>query len=98
MGGCHAMRANGRIPRTTKLLSATGRRCWYCGLKLTKKTMTKDHVIPRVDGGRDALANLVACCKACNAAKGRMDLEEYRDRCNRGGFFHGELHGQDRDA
>lgn len=44
-------------------------KCAYCGKKLTKKTLTKDHVIPISKGGSDWLRNVVPCCRPCNERK-----------------------------
>jgi hypothetical protein len=55
-------------------------RCPYCGRPLAStgrqqrrndpRLCTIDHVVPRARGGTSDLANLVAACRACNAAKG----------------------------
>ena len=44
-------------------------KCAYCGARLTLRSCTKDHVVPRSKGGLDILTNVVACCNACNARK-----------------------------
>lgn len=51
-------------------------RCAYCNCKLTLRSTTKDHVIPRAKGGKDVLTNVVACCKACNGKKADRTLSE----------------------
>ena len=72
---CHAHRAEGHVRHGStrawrKLRAAVLYRdaytCQYCGRAATHA----DHVIPRVAGGRDTAANLVAACEACNLAKG----------------------------
>lgn len=53
-------------------------RCSYCRDKITDKTFSPDHTVPLERGGSAGLENInVACCKACNTVKGRMDGEEY---------------------
>ena len=55
-------------------------RCRYCAKKVRIKGRGKwswpqgtiDHIIPKVRGGTDALANLVLACRHCNHAKGDM--------------------------
>lgn len=37
-----------------------------------------EHQIPRYSGGGDEIQNLVASCCACNARKGKRDVDEYR--------------------
>jgi 5-methylcytosine-specific restriction endonuclease McrA len=51
-------------------------RCAYCNCKLTLRSTTKDHVIPRAKGGKDVLTNVVACCKACNGKKADRTLAD----------------------
>lgn len=47
-------------------------RCACCGKKLTTKTMTMDHIIPLLRGGKNEPENLVALCETCNKQKGNM--------------------------
>ena len=49
-----------------RVLKRDGYICQYCGQEATQV----DHVIPRKVGGTHDLDNLVACCAACNSAKG----------------------------
>jgi 5-methylcytosine-specific restriction endonuclease McrA len=51
-------------------------KCAYCNCKLTLRSTTKDHVIPRAKGGKDVLTNVVACCKACNGLKADRTLAD----------------------
>lgn len=44
-------------------------RCHYCGLKLTSRTATIDHITPLSKGGDDSPQNLVTSCMKCNAIK-----------------------------
>lgn len=45
---------------------------------------TVDHLTPLVRGGRDVIENRVACCDACNQAKGPLDAQTFlRVRLNR---------------
>lgn len=50
--------------------------CQYCNKKLTEKSATIDHVIPRSKGGLDTWDNTVCCCIACNSKKGNRTPEE----------------------
>jgi 5-methylcytosine-specific restriction endonuclease McrA len=53
-------------------------KCFYCGVKLNRKTLTKDHRKPLSKGGSDFARNLVPACKACNSGKSGRRL--YRKR------------------
>jgi 5-methylcytosine-specific restriction endonuclease McrA len=45
-------------------------RCQYCLCNLDLKTVTVDHVVPRVRGGVTRWENVVSCRAKCNSAKG----------------------------
>jgi 5-methylcytosine-specific restriction endonuclease McrA len=62
-----------------------GGRCFYCLRLLTIRTQSLDHVVPRVELGRNSYRNLVSCCMECNAKKGQSPAEDllrwlYRER------------------
>jgi len=48
--------------------------CQYCSQKLTLKTATLDHVLPRSRGGKTTFENTVASCNPCNNKKGNRLL------------------------
>lgn len=47
--------------------------CVYCGVELTRSTLTRDHVTPRCNGGEGG-DNLVPACGPCNREKGSHSL------------------------
>jgi hypothetical protein len=51
-----------------------GDRCRYC--YSPHPPLTLDHVIPKCQGGKGGLVNLVLACKACNLEKGGRTPEE----------------------
>ena len=53
--------------------------CAYCNERLTKQTRTRDHVVPRSQGGPNG-DNLVPACAACNRDKGDDRLLMYMFR------------------
>lgn len=51
--------------------------CAYCNTKLSKRSVTRDHVIPRSRGGTNAPDNLVPCCQDCNSRKSNKPLWKF---------------------
>lgn len=45
-------------------------RCVYCGIDVSRKTATLDHVLPVSHGGRTTFENTCCSCATCNANKG----------------------------
>jgi len=43
--------------------------CLYCGNHFKTSLLTRDHVKPRAQGGKDVWSNVVTACKACNVKK-----------------------------
>jgi 5-methylcytosine-specific restriction enzyme A len=43
--------------------------CHYCGGQFEPPSLTMDHVVPLVRGGRSTKGNVVPACKECNTAK-----------------------------
>ena len=43
--------------------------CQYCAKKLSKATLTIDHVLPKSRGGKNSWENMVSCCRGCNIKK-----------------------------
>jgi 5-methylcytosine-specific restriction endonuclease McrA len=59
------------VPFSRKnVLTRDGLLCQYCGREFSTAELTIDHIIPKVQGGRNEWTNTVACCKACNIKKG----------------------------
>lgn len=50
--------------------------CMYCGNTFTDGDLTRDHVIPRSQNGRDWWTNVVAACRRCNTHKGGRTPEQ----------------------
>lgn len=64
--------------------------CHWCGLRVSAKELTMDHIVPISRGGKTAKNNVVPCCKTCNNQKKQllpMEWEAYvqsRQNENRG--------------
>jgi hypothetical protein len=52
--------------------------CAYCGNELPGQRLTRDHVVPLVQGGRDTWMNVVTACRSCNQAKSGRTPEQAR--------------------
>ncbi len=50
--------------------------CLYCGAQFRSSDLTRDHVTPLSQGGRDAWTNVVTACRRCNNHKGGRKPEE----------------------
>jgi 5-methylcytosine-specific restriction endonuclease McrA len=54
-------------------------KCFYCQRRITRSTVTKDHLIPLSKEGTDFAANLVPACKSCNSGKsGRLVYRNWK--------------------
>lgn len=61
--GCNA------ILSRRNLALRDGGKCQYCGVNVSSKTGTMDHVIPRSRGGTHTWENVVLACSKCNQKK-----------------------------
>jgi len=52
--------------------------CGYCANQFTRRELTRDHIVPRSAGGRDAWTNCVTACVDCNQRKGALPVERFR--------------------
>jgi 5-methylcytosine-specific restriction endonuclease McrA len=50
--------------------------CMYCGEKFSRSKLTRDHVIPKGQGGKDSWENCVTACLPCNHRKGCRTPEQ----------------------
>ena len=53
--------------------------CFYCGKETNLKDRTRDHIIPKWDGGRTIIENMVMACGACNRNKGNKTVWYFID-------------------
>ena len=53
--------------------------CHYCGRKFPPRSLTMDHIVPIVRGGRSTKGNVVPACKVCNTAKKHKLLIEWEN-------------------
>jgi hypothetical protein len=55
------------LPEWNDMISETGHRCVYCGRGVDSLSM--EHVIPLIKGGRNDTTNIVPACLRCNHSK-----------------------------
>lgn len=60
----------------TNVLARDDLECQYCGVSLTGREATLDHVVPRSQGGKTTWENVVCCCVSCNRRKGGRTPKE----------------------
>jgi 5-methylcytosine-specific restriction endonuclease McrA len=66
--------------------------CWYCGLVMSRRNITFDHVAPKHYGGE----LLVTSCSRCNNLKADFSLDDFRHIFSDGfriSKFYGEKRG-----
>ena len=51
------------------LVLRDGGKCQYCGVNVSLKTSTIDHVVPKSRGGKHSWENVVLACAKCNQKK-----------------------------
>ena len=67
-----------RLKRFEKYVARYGTdRCHYCNIQLVPATLTRDHKVPRSQGGILNLLNTVLACWGCNHHKGTMSYEAF---------------------
>ncbi|MDR3221182.1 MAG: HNH endonuclease [Candidatus Accumulibacter sp.] len=67
------------LPLTNALLFRRDRHtCAYCGGRFSPRDLSRDHVVPRVQGGKDVWTNVVTACRVCNQRKGGRRPEQVR--------------------
>jgi hypothetical protein len=50
--------------------------CLYCALRFPTRDLTRDHITPLSQGGRDTWNNVATACKRCNNHKGGRTPEQ----------------------
>jgi len=58
------------------LFRRDGHLCMYCAQKYRASDLTRDHITPLSQGGRDVWTNVVSACRRCNNHKGGKTPEQ----------------------
>ncbi len=74
------IRASFSSKERSAIARSQGRRCNYCGARLTRDNLNIDHMVPVSRGGLNDGDNLQALCRRCNIRKGNHTDEEFRER------------------
>ena len=77
-GDVHFHKHYAHIPALSnrELFRRDGQLCMYCGASFSDGELTRDHIIPRSQGGEDKWSNVVCACRRCNTYKGGRTPEE----------------------
>lgn len=59
--------------------------CLYCGSAIEMNSSELDHIVPKAGGGSNRVDNLVATCRPCNAAKGKLPFAAWATKSSRPG-------------
>jgi len=59
-----------------KLFARDRHLCAYCGDHFDESLLTREHIRPLAQGGRDHWMNVVTACRACNHRKGNRTPEQ----------------------
>ena len=59
-----------------KLFSRDRNVCAYCGHHFHEEDLTREHIVPFGQNGRDTWMNVVTACKSCNHRKGNRTPEQ----------------------
>ena len=52
--------------------------CAYCGARVMDGLLTREHIKPQGQGGKDVWTNVVTACRGCNHRKGNRTPEQAR--------------------
>lgn len=58
-------------------LFKTQNHCKYCGIFVSKRTATIDHIEPIINGGTDDMENLCLSCRWCNSTKSNYSFDYF---------------------
>jgi len=80
-----ATRSSTKNPRASRtrpplsnqeLFRRDGNLCLYCGQEFSDVQLTRDHIVPLSQGGKDIWVNVVSACRVCNTRKGGRNPEQ----------------------
>jgi hypothetical protein len=75
----HTLQLRGKIALSNRTLFGRDRHmCAYCGHVFKNKDLSRDHIIPRSQGGENKWMNVVTACINCNTKKDARTPEEAR--------------------
>lgn len=69
------------VKEWAELRAAFGGRCAYCG---QTKRLERDHAVPPIRGGSNAIGNIQPACRSCNARKGTRTAAEFMGAMSHG--------------
>ena len=72
--------------RRTEALKKQKGKCVWCQSRLSRSTVTAEHMQPKIKGGSNEQTNITAACRQCNQVRGTLPVAKFkkllRDRRN----------------
>ena len=68
-----------KVAQKDELLAFFNNECCFCGEKITRQSLSQDHLVPmnKTSLGLHAWGNVVPCCSACNNEKQQKPWRDY---------------------
>ena len=60
-----------------ELIERDGPACVWCGRRLWRRDLTREHVVPRSQGGHMTFENALVACRSCNTRRGSRPVDAY---------------------
>lgn len=67
----------------TQVIDRDGDLCFYCFSSLSASSITIEHLVPALSGGKNSFGNIVLCCPECNtqaSCRSIVDKIKMRER------------------
>ena len=74
-----------RVHQRTMIAESQNWKCCWCGKTMTEQpnkrnSVTREHIIPKSQGGGEDRSNIAAACNRCNSKRGIMPVEEFMSK------------------
>jgi len=74
-----------RVYQRTMIAESQNWRCCWCGQHMSEQpnkhnSVTREHIVPKSQGGSEDRDNIAAACNRCNSQRGTLSVEEFMSR------------------